>query len=43
MCDQADVVYASGAQVLRLAAKSRESIDSSVSFLTLHNQVRVGT
>ena len=27
-------------QVVRLCAKSRESIDSPVSFLALHNQVK---
>ena len=27
-------------QVVRLCAKSREAIESSVSFLALHNQVR---
>ncbi len=27
-------------QVLRVAAKSREDIDSSVAFLALHNQIR---
>ena len=30
-------------QVARLCAKSREAIESSVSFLALHNQVRAHT
>jgi regulator of nonsense transcripts 1 len=33
-------IHESGLKVVRLAAKSREAIDSSVSFLTLHDQVR---
>ncbi|CAJ0958970.1 unnamed protein product, partial [Ranitomeya imitator] len=30
----------SGLKVVRLCAKSREAIDSPVSFLALHNQIR---
>eukprot|EP01022_Parablepharisma_sp_SALTPOND_P016227 TRINITY_DN234_c0_g2_i1.p2 TRINITY_DN234_c0_g2~~TRINITY_DN234_c0_g2_i1.p2 ORF type:complete len:1040 (+),score=86.45 TRINITY_DN234_c0_g2_i1:3145-6264(+) len=33
-------IHASGLKVVRLCAKSRESISSSVDFLTLHRQVR---
>ena len=32
-------IHRTGLKVVRLCAKSREAIDSPVSFLTLHNQV----
>jgi regulator of nonsense transcripts 1 len=32
-------IHATGLKVVRLTAKSREALDSSVSFLTLHQQV----
>jgi regulator of nonsense transcripts 1 len=31
-------IHVTGLKVIRLAAKSREALDSSVSFLTLHEQ-----
>ena len=33
-------IHMSGLKVVRLSAKSREAIDSPVSFLALHNQIR---
>ena len=33
-------IHRTGLKVVRLCAKSREAIDSNVSFLSLHNQVR---
>ncbi|ODM97533.1 Regulator of nonsense transcripts 1 [Orchesella cincta] len=33
-------IHQTGLKVVRLCAKSRESIDSSISFLSLHNQIR---
>ena len=33
-------IHRSGLKVVRLCAKSREAIDSPVSFLALHNQIR---
>lgn len=33
-------IHQTGLKVVRLCAKSREAIDSPVSFLALHNQVR---
>ena len=33
-------IHATGLKVVRLTAKSREALDSSVSFLTLHRQVQ---
>ena len=33
-------IHRTGLKVVRLCAKSREAIDSPVSFLALHNQVR---
>ena len=33
-------IYRTGLKVVRLCAKSQEAIDSPVSFLALHNQVR---
>lgn len=33
-------IHKTGLKVVRLSAKSREAIDSSVSFLALHNQIR---
>lgn len=33
-------IHQTGLKVVRLCAKSRESIDSSTSFLSLHNQIR---
>ena len=33
-------IHMSGLKVVRLCAKSREAIDSPVSFLALHNQIR---
>ena len=33
-------IHKTGLKVVRLCAKSREAIDSPVSFLALHNQVR---
>lgn len=32
-------IHATGLKVVRITAKSREALDSSISFLTLHNQV----
>ena len=36
LCDK---IHQTGLKVVRLAAKSREALDSSVAFLALHNQV----
>jgi regulator of nonsense transcripts 1 len=36
-------IHRTGLKVVRLAAKSREALDSSVSFLALHNQVAGAT
>ncbi|KAI0780521.1 RNA helicase-domain-containing protein [Trametes elegans] len=36
-------IHATGLKVVRLSAKSREALDSSVSFLTLHQQVANNT
>ena len=36
-------IHATGLKVVRLTAKSREALDSSVSFLTLHQQVANST
>ncbi len=36
-------IHATGLKVVRLSAKSREALDSSVSFLTLHQQVANST
>lgn len=33
-------IHQTGLKVVRLCAKSREAIDSPVSFLALHNQIR---
>ncbi len=33
-------VHQTGLKVVRVCAKSREAIDSSVSYLALHNQIR---
>lgn len=33
-------IHQTGLKVVRLCAKSREAIDSPVSFLALHNQTR---
>lgn len=33
-------IHQTGLKVVRLCAKSRESLDSSISFLSLHNQIR---
>lgn len=33
-------IHLTGLKVVRLCAKSREAIDSPVSFLALHNQIR---
>ena len=33
-------IHKTGLKVVRLCAKSREAIDSPVSFLALHNQIR---
>ena len=33
-------IHKTGVKVLRIAAKSREAVDSSVTKLSLHNQVR---
>lgn len=38
-----DKIHASGLKVVRLTAKSREALDSSISFLTLHSQVANST
>eukprot|EP01135_Chromosphaera_perkinsii_P005470 Nk52_evm19s352 gene=Nk52_evmTU19s352 len=36
-------IHKAGLKVVRVAAKSREAIESSVDFLSLHNQVRANT
>ena len=36
-------IHRTGLKVVRLCAKSREAIDSPVSFLALHNQVMAHT
>lgn len=36
-------IHRTNLKVVRLCAKSREAIDSPVSFLALHNQVRAHT
>lgn len=36
-------IHATGLKVVRLTAKSREALDSSISFLTLHQQVAKST
>jgi len=33
-------IHLTGLKVVRLCAKSRENLDSSISFLSLHNQIR---
>lgn len=37
----AEKIHKTGVKVLRVAAKSRETADSSVDFLSMHSQVRV--
>ena len=39
----AEKIHRTKLKVVRLCAKSREAIDSPVSFLALHNQVRAYT